>query len=153
MYHVILSVQSAKAASSSALTVREQPKVPTPQWHANWELSAVISGHLGWVRSLAFDPSNEWFATGSVDRTIKVRSLMVSYLPPASIRSPFLSVMFTLAQIWDLAKCCAGAEGGLKLTLTGHIHSIRGLAVSARHPYLFSAGEDKLVKCKYIYCH
>jgi len=51
-------------------------------------------------------------------------------------------------QIWDLAKCCAGAEGGLKLTLTGHIHSIRGLAVSARHPYLFSAGEDKLVKCE-----
>lgn len=50
-------------------------------------------------------------------------------------------------QIWDLAKCCAGAEGGLKLTLTGHIHSIRGLAISSRHPYLFSAGEDKLVKC------
>jgi pleiotropic regulator 1 len=53
-------------------------------------------------------------------------------------------------QIWDLAKCCAGAEGGLKLTLTGHIHSIRGLAVSSRHPYLFSAGEDKLVKCAAI---
>ncbi len=53
-------------------------------------------------------------------------------------------------QIWDLAKCCAGAEGGLKLTLTGHIHSIRGLAVSARHPYLFSAGEDKLVKCELL---
>ncbi|KAJ1434486.1 WD40-repeat-containing domain protein [Ochromonadaceae sp. CCMP2298] len=108
------------ASSSSALVNRQQAKVPTPQWHAGWELSAVISGHLGWVRSIAFDPSNEWFVTGSVDRTIKV---------------------------WDLAKCCAGAEGGLKLTLTGHIHSIRGLAVSSRHPYLFSAGEDKLVKC------
>ena len=32
----------------------------------------VISGHLGWVRSVAVDPSNEWFATGSGDRTIKV---------------------------------------------------------------------------------
>lgn len=32
----------------------------------------VISGHLGWVRSIAVDPSNEWFATGSGDRTIKV---------------------------------------------------------------------------------
>lgn len=32
----------------------------------------VISGHLGWVRSLAFDPSNNWFCTGSADRTIKV---------------------------------------------------------------------------------
>lgn len=95
-------------------------RVPVPQWHAPWELAAVISGHLGWVRSIAFDSSNEWFVTGSADRTIKV---------------------------WDLAKCCAGAEGGLKLTLTGHISAVRGLAVSPRHPYLFSAGEDKMVKC------
>ncbi|EEF45552.1 PP1/PP2A phosphatases pleiotropic regulator PRL1, putative [Ricinus communis] len=32
----------------------------------------VISGHLGWVRSVAFDPSNTWFCTGSADRTIKI---------------------------------------------------------------------------------
>ncbi len=60
------------SATSSALTTRPQIKVPSPQWHAPWELSAVISGHLGWVRSIAFDPSNEWFVTGSADRTIKV---------------------------------------------------------------------------------
>ena len=34
----------------------------------------VISGHLGWVRCIAVDPSNEWFATGSGDRTIKVQA-------------------------------------------------------------------------------
>jgi hypothetical protein len=39
------------------------------------------------------------------------------------------------------------ASGTLKLTLTGHISSIRGLAVSDRSPYLFSAGEDKMVRC------
>lgn len=110
-----------KTILSNALVSRKAPpKVPAPTWHAPWELSAVISGHLGWVRSIAFDPSNEWFATGSSDRTIK---------------------------IWDTAKCCAGAEGGLKLTLTGHINCVRGLAVSSRSPYLFSAGEDKMVKC------
>ena len=40
----------------------------------------VISGHLGWVRSIAFDPGNEWFCTGSADRTIKViaSAIMVS---------------------------------------------------------------------------
>ena len=65
-------MQAAKDSTSQALAIRHQQKVPKPQWHANWELSSVISGHLGWVRSLAFDPSNEWFATGSVDRTIKV---------------------------------------------------------------------------------
>ena len=44
-------------------------------------------------------------------------------------------------KVWDLA------SGVLKLTLTGHISTIRGLAVSPRSPYLFSAGEDKMVKC------
>ena len=63
---------------------------------------------------MAFDPSNEWFATGSADRTIK---------------------------IWDTA------SGQLKLTLTGHIEQVTGLAVSARHPYMFSCGLDKMVKC------
>lgn len=44
-------------------------------------------------------------------------------------------------KIWDLA------SGTLKLTLTGHIATVRAVAVSARSPYLFSAGEDKQVKC------
>ena len=111
--------------------------MPEPSWHAPWELSAVISGHLGWVRSIAFDASNEWFVTGSADRTIKANRSLFS--PQALTR--------LVVQVWDLAKCCAGAEGGLKLTLTGHINAIRGLAVSPRHPYMFSAGEDKMVKC------
>jgi WD40 repeat protein len=41
-------------------------------------------------------------------------------------------------QIWDLA------SGELKLSLTGHISTVRGLAVSDRHPYLFSCAEDKV---------
>ena len=56
-------------------------------------------------------------------------------------------MLFRTIKIWDLAKCCAGAEGGLKLTLTGHINAVRGLAVSQRHPYLFSCSEDKKVFC------
>ena len=35
----------------------------------------MIAGHLGWVRCIAMDVSNEWFATGSADRTIKVWDL------------------------------------------------------------------------------
>lgn len=94
--------------------------IPTPHWHAPWKLSTVISSHLGWVRSIAFDPSNTLFATGGGDRVIK---------------------------IFDLAKACVAANDALKITLTGHISPIRGLAFSERHPYLFSAGEDKMVKC------
>jgi len=47
-------------------------------------------------------------------------------------------LMNSMVQIWDLA------SGELKLSLTGHISTVRGLAVSARHPYMFSAGEDKV---------
>jgi len=94
--------------------------IPTPKWHAPWKLSTVISSHLGWVRSVAFDPTNVLFATGGADRVIK---------------------------IFDLAKSCIAAEDALRITLTGHISPVRGLAFSERHPYLFSAGEDKLIKC------
>jgi WD40 repeat protein len=44
-------------------------------------------------------------------------------------------------EIWDLA------SGQLRLTLTGHIEQVTGLAVSSRHPYMFSCGLDKMVKC------
>jgi len=49
--------------------------------------------------------------------------------------------LFLVVKIWNLA------SGELKLSLTGHISTVRGLAVSPRHPYLFSCGEDKMVKC------
>jgi pleiotropic regulator 1 len=57
---------------------------------------------------------NNFFVTGSNDRTIK---------------------------FWDLI------DGKLKVTLTGHINTVRGLVVSDRHPDLFSCGEDKKVLC------
>lgn len=64
-----------KGHSSAAVSRRLGSKWPRPEWHAPWRLYRVISGHLGWVRSIAFDPSNEWFATGSSDRTIKLWDL------------------------------------------------------------------------------
>ncbi|ODH33133.1 pre-mRNA-splicing factor prp46 [Paracoccidioides brasiliensis] len=52
--------------------VSQQPK---PEWHAPWKLMRVISGHLGWVRSLTVEPNNQWFASGAGDRTIKIWDL------------------------------------------------------------------------------
>jgi WD40 repeat protein len=97
-----------------------ETSIPTPTWHAPWKLSTVLSSHLGWVRSVAFDPTNTYFATGGADRVIK---------------------------LFDLAKACTASPDALMITLTGHISPVRGLAFSERHPYLFSAGEDKLIKC------
>lgn len=57
---------------SAAIAKRMPSKWPRPQWRAPWKTYRVISGHLGWVRSVAFDPTNDWFATGSGDRTIKI---------------------------------------------------------------------------------
>jgi len=96
---------------SEALTLHKTTRTVKPTYHPPWKLVRVISGHLGWVRSVAVEPGNAWFATGAGDRVIK---------------------------IWDLA------SGALKLSLTGHISTVRGLAVSPRHPYLFSCGEDKV---------
>jgi pleiotropic regulator 1 len=97
---------------SAAIAKRLASRWPRPEWHAPWKCYRVISGHLGWVRSIAFDVGNEWFATGSADRTIK---------------------------LWDTA------TGALKITLTGHIEQVTGLAISSRHPYMFSCGLDKKV--------
>ena len=36
------------------------------------KLTRVISGHMGWVRAIAVDPGNKWFATGAGDRVVKV---------------------------------------------------------------------------------
>jgi pleiotropic regulator 1 len=53
---------------------------PKPEWHPPWKLMRVISGHLGWVRSLAVEPGNKWFASGAGDRTIKIWDLATGSL-------------------------------------------------------------------------
>jgi len=106
------STFSTSTKLSQALLLHKTTRTIKPTFHPQWKLVRVISGHLGWVRSVAVEPGNKWFATGAGDRVIK---------------------------IWDLA------SGELKLSLTGHISTVRGLAVSSRHPYLFSCGEDKVL--------
>ncbi|KAK7809450.1 protein pleiotropic regulatory locus 1 [Quercus suber] len=66
------SGSSERNLSTAAIMERIPSKWPRPLWHAPWKTYRVISGHLGWVRSIAFDPSNTWFCTGSADRTIKI---------------------------------------------------------------------------------
>ena len=51
-----------------------------PKWHAPWKLYRVITGHYGWVRCVAIDPENKWFASGSSDRMIKIWDLATGKL-------------------------------------------------------------------------
>ncbi|KAJ3030927.1 UNVERIFIED_CONTAM: pre-mRNA-splicing factor prp46 [Siphonaria sp. JEL0065] len=67
-------------SATALVRIKETRKMPKPEWHAPWKLMRVISGHLGWVRSIAVDPGNEWFATGAGDRVIKIWDLATGTL-------------------------------------------------------------------------
>lgn len=69
---VALPPSGGNVGSSLAIPQKKTPSMAKPKWHAPWKLYRVISGHLGWVRCCAVEPGNEWFATGSADRVIKV---------------------------------------------------------------------------------
>lgn len=71
------SAKNGEAPQSMSLTTRGGPamKQVKPEWHPPWKLMRVISGHLGWVRALAVEPENKWFASGAGDRTIKIWDL------------------------------------------------------------------------------
>jgi pleiotropic regulator 1 len=65
---------------SSSLVRKQNVVQAKPEWHAPWKLMRVISGHLGWVRALAVEPENKWFASGAGDRTIKIWDLATGNL-------------------------------------------------------------------------
>ncbi|ESK91350.1 pre-mrna-splicing factor prp46 [Moniliophthora roreri MCA 2997] len=60
---------------SQALTLHKTTRTIKPTYHPPWKLVRVISGHLGWVRSVAVEPGNKWFATGAGDRVVKIWDL------------------------------------------------------------------------------
>lgn len=110
-----------------------------PDWHAPWKLMRVISGHLGWVRCMAMDPSNEWFATGAADRCIKIWDLASGTLKltltghisavrgiAISERSPYLFSVGEdkLVKCWDLEynKIIRNYHGHLSGVYTCQLH-------------------------------
>ncbi|XP_017316551.1 pleiotropic regulator 1 [Ictalurus punctatus] len=112
-----LALMEAGGMKNSALIPRKSPTMPKPQWHPPWKLYRVISGHLGWVRCLAVEPGNQWFVTGSADRTIKIWDLASGKLKlsltghistvrgvAVSSRSPYLFSCGEDKQVkcWDL---------------------------------------------------
>jgi WD40 repeat protein len=71
----VQSTFSSRSTLSSALSLHKQTRTVKPQFHPQWKLVRVISGHLGWVRSLAVEPGNKWFVSGAGDRVVKVWDL------------------------------------------------------------------------------
>lgn len=60
---------------SNSLIKRKEARSIKPDYHPQWKLTRVISGHLGWVRAVTVEPGNQWFATGAGDRVIKIFDL------------------------------------------------------------------------------
>lgn len=69
---------AAPTLLSQSLIRRREARQVKPDYHAQWKLMRVISGHLGWVRAVAVEPNNKWFATGAGDRVVKVRVLTIN---------------------------------------------------------------------------
>ena len=136
---------------SAQIIPRLASKWPKPPWHAPWKLYRVISGHLGWVRSVTVDPSNEWFATGSADRTIKIWDLASGQLKltltghieqvmglAVSDRHPY---MFSCG-LDKMVKCWDLEYNKVIRHYHGHLSGVYSLALHPALDVLMTGGRD-----------
>jgi pleiotropic regulator 1 len=133
------------------LVPRRAPISIKPQWHPPWKLMRVISGHLGWVRCISVDPGNEWFATGSGDRTIKLWELASGKLKltltghissvrglGVSHRQPYL---FSCGED-KLVKCWDLEQNKVIRHYHGHLSGVYCLSIHPTIDVLVTAGRD-----------
>uniref|UniRef100_A0A069DUN3 Pleiotropic regulator 1 n=1 Tax=Panstrongylus megistus TaxID=65343 RepID=A0A069DUN3_9HEMI len=136
---------------TSSIIPRKAPAMPKPKWHAPWKLYRVISGHLGWVRCVTVEPGNEWFATGSADRVIKVWELATGKLKVSltghissvrglavSSRHPYLFSCGEDRQVkcWDLE------YNKVIRHYHGHLSAVYSLTLHPTIDVLVTAGRD-----------
>ncbi|KAK7575680.1 hypothetical protein V9T40_011966 [Parthenolecanium corni] len=155
---VPVTEESTATPQSSALSVIPQRKVvtiPKPKWHPPWKLFRVISGHLGWVRCVAVEPGNEWFATGSADRVIKIWELASGKLKVSltghvssvrglavSERQPYLFSCGEDRQVkcWDLE------YNKVIRHYHGHLSAVYSMTLHPAIDVLITAGRDSTAR-------
>ncbi|KAL5988264.1 hypothetical protein ACLOJK_036027 [Asimina triloba] len=151
----IIGGTSDRNQSTSAIIERIPSKWPRPVWHPPWKNYRVISGHLGWVRSIAFDPSNTWFCTGSADRTIKIWDVASGRLKLTltghieQIRGLAVSQRHTYmfsagddkqVKCWDLE------QNKVIRSYHGHLSGVYCLAVHPNIDILLTGGRDSVCR-------
>ena len=122
-----------------------------PQYHPDWKLMRVISGHLGWVRCAAVEPHNRWFATGAGDRMIKIWDLASGELKlsltghistvrglAVSDRDPYL---FSCGED-KLVKCWDLETNKVIRQYYGHLSGIYALSLHPTLDVFVTAGRD-----------
>ncbi|XP_065210901.1 pleiotropic regulator 1 [Planococcus citri] len=152
--NALVPVPEESFTPSTAVVPVQQRKalsLPKPKWHPPWKLYRVISGHLGWVRCVAVEPGNEWFATGSADRVIKVWEMSTGKLKVSltghvssvrglaiSKRHPYLFSCGEDKQVkcWDLE------YNKVIRHYHGHLSAVYSLALHPSLDILLTAGRD-----------
>lgn len=146
---------SNTTTSQVQLIPKKAPSIPKPKWHAPWKLYRVISGHLGWVRCVAVEPGNEWFATGAADRVIKIWDLASGKLRisltghvstvrglAVSAKHPYLFSCGEDRQVkcWDLE------YNKVIRHYHGHLSAVYSLALHPTIDVLATAGRDSTAR-------
>ena len=138
--------------STRKIQIAQQAK---PEWHAPWKLMRVISGHLGWVRALAVEPNNQWFASGAGDRTIKIWDLATGGLKltltghistvrglAVSDRHPYL---FSCGED-KMVKCWDLETNKVIRHYHGHLSGVYTLALHPTLDVLVTGGRDGVAR-------
>ena len=138
-------------APSGATTLR----LVRPDWHPPWKLMRVISGHLGWVRSLAVEPGNQWFASGAGDRTIKIWDLASGFLKvtltghSSTVRglavSPRHPYLFSCGED-KMVKCWDLETNKVIRHYHGHLSGVYALSLHPTLDVLVTGGRDGVAR-------
>jgi len=151
-----------KGTPSSSLVRRQNVQPIKPQWHAPWKLMRVISGHLGWVRSVAVEPGNQWFCTGAGDRTIKIWDLASGNLRltltghistvrglAVSPRHPYL---FSCGED-KMVKCWDLESNRVIRHYHGHLSGVYSLTLHPILDVLVTSGRDGVARVRFLGCN
>jgi pleiotropic regulator 1 len=123
--------------------------------HGHWRMKSLIVGHLGWVHCLAVHRSNDFFVSGSADRTIKVWDLASGKLRltltghMSAVRAVGLSEvrpMMVSASEDNRVNCWDLEKNRVVRKLHAHRGGVYALALHPRLDLAFTAGSDKLVR-------
>ena len=123
--------------------------------HGSWHNYQTVSGHAAWVTCVAVDPSNEFLATGSLDRTIKFWDLASLDLKMTltghiggvqdlaiSRRSPYLYSCCDAKQVlcWDLTR------NAIVRSFHGHLSGVYCVALHPTLDLVVSGGRDSVAR-------
>lgn len=126
-----------------------------PEWHPPWKLYRMISGHNGWVHSLAVDPSNMWFASGCRDGLIKIwdiasgrlRITLTGHISgvrglAVSDRHPYLFSCGDdkMVKCWDLE------QNQVVRHYHGHLSGVYCLAMHPTENLIVTGGRDSVAR-------